>query len=298
MIINSLDTVALRTHFTEMALKRYRNFETEFRQTRRNPDAENLHDLRVATRRLIAALEFKSSFYPEARYGKVVHILEEFIRPLGKQRDLLLQEDYFQKIISGTETGLKYYLEDLRKKIQANHKEVQQDLSGFNLSKFSRKTHQLPLEWVVPAALPGEESHPDPLLNVDWKRLIREKLEAILSLEEKAIVQNNLDSFHKMRIKLKELRYWLEILEEVFAFVTRDQLALMHRLQTVMGDIHDRDVWAMGLLKFSRRIYPEKSGYVNLAEQAVRLRESRRRKYANFKKLFDQFGKAFSYLQD
>jgi len=220
------------------------------------------------------------------------------MKPLGKQRDLLLQETHVQSFSESTDRRIRLFLAELKKKIQSTQKEVKQGLTHFNQAKLSRKIHQLPLEWALPAALPGNEATPDPLAKVDWKRMIREKLESVLTLEEKVLHKKELDAFHKMRIRLKELRYWLEMLEGVLPWITKEDLQLLQDLQTVMGDIHDIDVLARSLMKFSLNQYPEPCGSIQLAEYVEWLRRNRTRKFNSFKKKFDQFGKRFSTIQD
>lgn len=220
------------------------------------------------------------------------------MKPLGKQRDLLLQETYLQLFSRSTARGIRLFVAELKTKIHARQKELKQGLSHFNHAKLSRKIHQLPLEWTLPAALPGNEAVPDPLAKVDWKRMIRKKLESVLTLEEKVLQRKELDAFHKMRIRLKELRYWLEMLEGVLPWISQEDLQLLQALQRVMGDIHDMDVLARSLMKFNLKQYPESCGSIQVAEYVEELRRKRTRKFYSFKKKFDRFSKGFSRIQD
>jgi CHAD domain-containing protein len=64
-----------------------RRLAYQLNRAARNGDAESIHDLRVAIRRLSRCLRVFSPFFPDGSWKKVRHRLAELMEAAGKVRD-------------------------------------------------------------------------------------------------------------------------------------------------------------------------------------------------------------------
>ena len=64
-----------------------RRLAYQLNRTDRNGDAESIHDLRVAIRRLGLCLRVFAPFFPEGSWKKVRHQLAELMQAAGRVRD-------------------------------------------------------------------------------------------------------------------------------------------------------------------------------------------------------------------
>ena len=107
---------------------------------------------------------------------------------------------------------------------------------------------------------------------------IREQLAELKSYEDSLASRKDKKRHHQMRIAAKRLRYTMEIVRPVYRGRLDKSIAVVQRLQGILGDIHDCDVWSVKLKEFKS----------SEREQIV---ES----YGN-PRAFDELGKGFDYL--
>jgi CHAD domain-containing protein len=88
-------------------------------------DIERLHDMRVATRRLRAALEVFEVSFPEKRYGEVLEDVKKLADALGERRDrdvaIASLETFADGLAAPDRPGVRSLVETLRREqIEAN----------------------------------------------------------------------------------------------------------------------------------------------------------------------------------
>jgi len=281
-------------HLRELSRVRWERFEHEFARTRKKINAEQVHDLRVSIRRLRAVIRLKDSLFPDKNIPKLTHPLRKLMTPLGDYRDTQIQLGYLEQIKSPLPYGLQLYRHRLQKDSESYKQKINTLLSEFDITGYQKKIHKDILPWKLPPAmLHKQDSNSWP----DWQDVLKVSLEKIRKHEEDLFREGGLKDFHQMRIALKQFRYLCELLQGLTPVVTVERIKELASLQTLMGDIHDQDVLALGCLKFSQTLYPNHSGYQDIATLVNRIKESRRKKMSRLKKELDSFGESYRVLQ-
>jgi CHAD domain-containing protein len=197
-------------------------------------DPESLHQVRVASRRVRSVLELvRPELYPGfKRHGRK---LRGLTRALGLSREMDVHAAYLDHLatkVPGLATGsaLEHALEALEARRAKARKAMARDLDG-------NPFRHLPDLLKVP-------SLPDPFLPGDlasdvWKAL-DPLLEGAFSPLPGLLDQEDPPALHAARVRIKRLRYALEVLAEAFPRGADAQLRQLKELQTALGEHHDR----------------------------------------------------------
>jgi len=187
-----------------------------------NPDA--IHDARVITRRLRAALDLLTRDQRLSRLAEAADLVRGVGRALGRARDvdvsLELLEELERRGTPGTHAIAVCRLELMRARTKARRRMV-------------KKVDSLPIDR-LPALVSG------PVFNVE--RLIdvraRERARELSALIDRASGVYFPRRAHAARIGIKRLRYLLEFSNHDSA----SDLKLLRKAQQTLGDIQDRNV--------------------------------------------------------
>jgi CHAD domain-containing protein len=110
-------------------------------------EVEHVHDMRVATRRLRAALEVFEDCFPRKRHHKALKRVKALADALGGRRDLDVEIELLESLadeVAGEDRGaLDALVEDLR----ARQRQANEDLASFvtakRLKKLRRRLNKL-----------------------------------------------------------------------------------------------------------------------------------------------------------
>ena len=192
----------------------------------------DVHQLRVATRRLLATLDLFRELLPTKSRKRTARQLKRIRRAAGKARDLdvLIQHQL------DSATGSKRLIKQLRKKRKRAQKPIARIKRQIDDSVRAAKD----LNRLV-AATEVIDAGPDRLF-ADWSR---EKLRTLVEPFFSRVIscQSSPSQLHKFRIAAKAFRYSLDALEigfppRSFNSATRD----IRRLQKLLGDVNDSHV--------------------------------------------------------
>lgn len=210
---------------------RWKKFRVELKNCREEFSEEAVHDLRVATRRLLAIFELLRAIMPHNRIQKVRRELKDQLDDLDDLRDtqtLLadvsenLQEHPYLKVF---QTHLlkeeKRFLRSTRKLIRAREYK--------NLNKRMEKI-QAAAETLAPEMLDGQ-------IIVATDEAFARVIQTYFSMDAESAA-----SIHKLRIAFKKFRYTLEIVHPLIANFPESNFERMHNYQSKMGDIQDMEV--------------------------------------------------------
>ncbi|RME48904.1 MAG: CHAD domain-containing protein, partial [Caldilineae bacterium] len=223
--------------------------------TRQGEDIEALHDMRVATRRMRAALQVFDDYLDRKKFRPFRKGLRRTARALGKVRDLDVFWEKTQHFLENAPEGTTLNLEPLRQVWAAEHEanrrkllayldspayqnfktrfdDFLQEPDAFALSPFSAEGLPRPyrLRHVAPAAL--------------YRRWA-----AVQAYDEWiARADLSLDQLHRLRIECKQLRYALEFFREVLGPEAKSLIKDIKALQNHLGDLQDAVV-ASGFLR-------------------------------------------------
>jgi hypothetical protein len=111
------------------------------------------------------------------------------------------------------------------------------------------------------------------------------RLEEMLACEDSLKRPDDAPAHHVMRIAAKRLRYTLEITRPIYSGQLDPALAITKRVQTLLGDVHDCDVWQDQLDEFAAEehdrlcsLYGHGGLFARLNTGLQYLREDRRRR--------------------
>ena len=222
--------------------------------TRLGDDPEELHDMRVPTRRMRAAIKVFRGALPE-RAGWFEEELRWVVRALGDVRDLDVQIERFQawKRVADEEDSrfLEKILTITRKRRAEARKNMLEVLDseryGRLESSFGEMLSRGPGTGLELEQANGREMAGEPVTAVApalISRRYRKWRKAAKRLDE----NSSPEDFHDARKKGKRLRYTLEFVSEVYGKPAQKLIKPLKALQDDLGD-HQDAIVAAGYLK-------------------------------------------------
>ncbi|MBE9475256.1 MAG: CHAD domain-containing protein, partial [Chloroflexi bacterium] len=229
--------------------------------TRLGEDIEELHDMRVATRRMRAAFEvFRDAFEPKAVKSHLKG-LRATGRALGRVRDLDVfiekAQQYLDALPQEQRSGLEPLLVLWENERQDDREKMLEHLNSEDYADFKRKFLKF-VSTPSAGARPVSETSPHLVQHI-LPALIYTRLAAVRAygpiLESATIVQ-----LHSLRIEFKKLRYTLEFFREVLGEEVKELIEEIKVLQDHLGDLNDANVACSILRQFldeweSRQVY-------------------------------------------
>ena len=256
---------------------------TEIAGVRADNDIEHVHRMRVASRRLRAALPLFAGCFPEREYRTWMREIQKITRALGAARDTDVQIAFLKKYLknqaglsqNGREprafgepvrTGdpLAVHLNRLQKQRGTLQKQVVAVLDELERSQVLAQIRAACISLSEPVKRRKRERFSG-ILPVAAHRIGR-RLAAIQRYELFVHNPDAVFEHHALRIAAKKLRYTLEAYAPLYRRDLAKPLARIKRLQDLLGDIHDCDVWieemSVAMVKQRARRHPHTAGSV------------------------------------
>lgn len=257
-------------------------FSKEIKGVKTAQDIEHIHRMRVASRRLRAALPLFVSCIPERKYHQWLLEIQKITRALGDARDTDVQIAFITKIIKkrgggmqgdrtdvsssvqdkgDVETVLLLQLQKKRSKLQAA---VVSDLEKLEKSGIIEEMRTFFLTQTS-GINKRKKSPPFGIPPVAALRISR-RLKTLLSYERWVHNMDAVAEHHAMRIAAKRLRYTIEIYAPLYRLELKKYLSRVKKIQEILGDLHDCDVWidtVMVMLLKERSTYHVKDSSKN-----------------------------------
>lgn len=297
-------------------------FTKEINGVKSGRDIEHIHRMRVASRRLRAALPLFAQCFPEKKFRTWVREIKKITRALGEARDLDVQiaflEEYLKgHSLSGTTNAVEApdteplptptprksnppiaiatLVSRLQQRRGALQKKVLSALGELERSHVIEEM-QVALREMVPVA-PRMRRRPPmhAIPPVALERISRGIL-ALFVYEPWVRNPDAVAEHHAMRIAAKRLRYTMEVYAPVYRLEFKKPLARIKKIQTILGDMHDCDVWidqiSLAIVKERTRVHSVKD--VNHTRSATllslkQLLTDRERKRAQLHRGFVRF---------
>jgi len=102
-------------------------------------EVEHVHDMRVATRRLRAALEVFEECFPRKRYRKALKRVKALADALGERRDLDVEIALLEGVVADVADGDRQALKALIGDLRAQQRQANGDLAPFVTPKRLKK---------------------------------------------------------------------------------------------------------------------------------------------------------------
>jgi CHAD domain-containing protein len=251
-------------------------------------DVEDVHQMRVASRRLRAALRQFRHEFPEGSVKSWNRIVRRVTRRLGPARDLDVQilfvRDHLEHLEDGgLRPGVRRLLlrwKQKRERLQPKVRRAMEDLSASGLFDDLGGTLRRILTHARLENVPDRSE----AVRERARTSVRSEVESLLSFETFVPQPERAEELHRMRIAAKRLRYTLELFAPVYDGALDDHVKRIKRIQTLLGDLHDCDVWIELLPRFAERerrrmqkFQGSTRGYAKIRKGVDHLREDRTR---------------------
>ncbi len=220
-------------------------------------DIECVHRARVASRRLRAGLRmFQIHLEPEvyARWRKHVR---RVTAGLGDARDKDVQIEFLCRALSRLDEaslvpGVARLLASLEKQRERLQPEVVKAVDRIERSGVLDEMRAA-LKEVRSRSDSAKAAPGGPAVYREAAEHIHAQLDELLSHESSLADPQAVPEHHAMRIAAKRLRYTLEIGQKPYGGALDGMIEMTRRAQTLLGDIHDCDVWAERLDAFAEK---------------------------------------------
>jgi len=221
--------------------------------TRLGEDIEELHDMRVATRRMRSAFGVFSLYFDPDALQPFLKGLRRTGRALGSVRDLDVfmekAQRYRDTLPEEEQSSLDPLLADWKGQREAKRAQMLEYLDGKKYERFVRGFG----EFVVTegaGALPAPADKPVPhLVSHLVPGLIYNSYQVVRSYET-ALDGAPIETLHALRIDCKRLRYSLEFFREALGPEAEDTIEEVVIMQDHLGDLNDADVACSLLVGF------------------------------------------------
>jgi CHAD domain-containing protein len=282
--------------------KQAKMLREQFEGVRKAEDIEFVHHARVASRRLRAGLKvFGECFRPKDlnRWNKAIR---RITAELGDARDKDVQIEYLRAALRTLTEGecfagisrllvhFEYFREEMQRYVVKAINRLRRDGDLKSLEK-ALKTIQAR----------ADTNHIGMQSRFSYSRAefhVVGRLEELLACEDCLARPDDAPAHHVMRIAAKRLRYTLEIVRPIYDGRLDFALAIAKRVQTLLGDVHDCDVWQEQLDEFATEerdrlctLYGHGQLFAKLDRGLQYLREDRsRRREQAFAELLELWG--------
>jgi CHAD domain-containing protein len=237
-------------------------FVKEIDGVRAAEDIEYIHRMRVATRRLRAALPLFRTCFTGKQYSRWMHEIATITRALGEARDADVQIAFLVRYQKRSRSAQKdkaraqgadipanpfdpallYLLADLRKRRSGLQVRV---LSALDALEKSGVIGEMQALFAARNAA---------VRRTPWKAMsygiptvaalrIETRLGTMLSYEPWVPYPDAVAEHHATRIAAKKLRYTMEVYGSIYRLSLKKPLIRVKKIQEILGDLHDSDVW-------------------------------------------------------
>jgi CHAD domain-containing protein len=230
-----------------MALdSRWQSYREQLRQCQRKFSEEAVHELRVASRRLLAHFTLLSCAAPSAALEKARRVLKRRLAALGDLRDTQVQRLFIeQKTASFPELVLvRDWLERRERRLAQSAAEK---VNRFKTRKLERWIAAMSADLTANA---GRSRAQRQLASVILRATAQAFAEAVE--RRRAIDLADLRTIHQTRVAFKRFRYILESLSPGITGLSKRQLRALAYYQRKMGIIQDLEVMQACVARYVR----------------------------------------------
>lgn len=240
-------------HLVASTLRRQlRKLSREAARARSDNGMEPLHQVRVAARRLRSTLAvFGDLCFRERSLRSWRKSLRRLTRRLGRPRDLDVQIAFVRGVLeAGSHASLRPGMERLylrlRQRRDKHGGRTEKALTRFAADQTAQQmlaaAHAL-----TPCDAPGDASRD---LHAACRNSIHGALAELFSYRDCLLNPDDTQRHHAMRIRAKRLRYAMEVCCPAYGCRLKPMIEAARTLQTLLGELHDCDVWLRDLAAF------------------------------------------------
>ncbi len=245
-------------------------------------DIEELHDMRVAVRRLRAAVQLFRPYLPKQQAAYLRKNLRRLGHALGPARDYDVMLANLADYRAALPAQAQESLEPLARRWQRKRERAREAMLAYLESKRYRVLKQRMHAFLEPASAPaagtgknGAAAAPpsalhEPLVCAEVPGLLASRYEKVLTYEP-SLQGASIERLHALRIDCKRLRYALEFLREALCAEAEDAIDDLKQAQDHLGEMNDAYVASQVLRKLLEKWQgaADDSGYPPATREAL-----------------------------
>lgn len=226
----------IRQVLTDSLCVRWEKYLSELTRCKARCSEESVHDLRVATRRLMAALDLVMTVIPDDQVVTLRGLLKKDLNAFNPLRDEQVKLLFVKKMVSNFPV-LESFQTILMLREQRLVERIGKRIRKEQAEPFDRHLQRVRKRLL----LTTDEAH---LTGVWLAAVLGAAAAAYARAVDKRIAVNptKTSTIHELRVAFKKFRYIVEVLQPILPQVTQHQLSAMNAYQVRMGDIQDIEV--------------------------------------------------------
>jgi CHAD domain-containing protein len=224
--------------------RRWESYRAELRQCQQDFSEETVHELRVATRRLIAQLVMIECVTPRSTVQKARRLLKRRLKALGELRDTHVQRLFVERR-AARYPELILVRDFLQRRERRLEESVADEVKGFKTRKLDKRISALGQHL---ARKPAVARGADRLATAVARAATRAFTEVVR--RRQAIDPATPSTIHRTRIAFKKFRYMVESLSPDFTGLDKQDLRSLASYQRRMGLLQDLEVMQRCLANF------------------------------------------------
>ena len=271
-------------------------------QILKRSDIEDIHDLRVASRRIRAVFDSFSAFIPNKKLKIWKKDIRAITKSFGAVRDLDVQLDLINGLYQNVDDRkIQAGLRRIRLRLEQKRQAKQEHTTENTKALIESATIQDIDAWVdaILNTTAEDEPYSPGLFQLGYQQ-IQNRLDEFLFYEVFIFDSQRVEEMHAMRVTAKQLRYCLEIFSDLYRQETDFALNITRKTQDFLGEIHDCDVWIEFLPKFMEKEFQRIKSFYGYTRPYRRVRpgiefliadrqKERERLYRSFLKSWKQW---------
>lgn len=226
---------------------RWRKYERQLRRCQKKFSEEAVHDLRVATRRLISLLDLVRCLIPNDRLKRTRRTLKQRLDMFDSLRDTQVQLLSIHSLQTDF-PELRRFHDELARRERQLIKQLGKQVKKLSIARLEKAVKATQKQLRQMARRPTRSDDPFVVIINVVERAFAKVVE-----RRRAIDAADSATIHRTRVAFKRFRYMIEVLQPLLVDVTQDRLKRMHDYQTMMGDIQDIEVLSAHLKAFLRQ---------------------------------------------
>jgi CHAD domain-containing protein len=230
-----------KNYFQKIFKDRWKTYRSELKRCRNEPTEEAVHDLRVATRRLLALLNLLRDITPHPRLQKLRRTLKNQLNDLDDLRDtqvMLVEVSESLEDLPELEPFYKFLSKRERRLLRSTARSIK----AFKYSSVRKQ-----MEAIRKTLLQQKQITTSNQLMLQ----VVDDAYATLLRRYRRIEPVNIATLHRARIAFKKFRYTVEIVHPLVPDFPEGNFKNMHDYQGMMGDIQDVEIFISAFEDFA-----------------------------------------------
>lgn len=243
--MTDVNDIATRRLACEYLRRQARKLREHLDGAKTAKDIEDVHQVRVACRRLRAGLRLFADCFDSTAVNDWQKRTKKLLKSFGRARDLDVQILFLEHTLDGLSKKHKAMRPGIARMLLRRQQERQKVQKSVVRAVDKLDCGDLFASLCLEAE-PPEDAAPVPFSAALAERFRRQSETYQSDVEQKLeSLRDASDSqgHHDLRIAVKKLRYMLEIADVAYQGQLKKTIKKLKTLQTLLGDLHDCDIW-------------------------------------------------------